>query len=259
MWWRGKATHASRRVALAAICEKPKKAGAFCCCKHIINSHTLYSQQVYKQAMLDLSFFSSRSLLRGIWQSPLPNSFLLAFSKLSRGEGSRKRKGDGRATADDKISSERWWNGMEWVGGDRVALGWDCWGNAANCRGWFAWRAYQNISIIKMLVMMHHKSRQMPPARGWNCTIWGRGEGAWLFGARCIGVWGSRDLPVLPAAFLMLFLLLLPSIQCKFQLLNADLWRAAYNLFFIIVFITPWPKKGAGRSFLTDWHWACTV
>lgn len=86
--------------------------------------------------------------------------------------------------------------------------------------------------------------------------------------AACVGcVGGSRDLPVLPAAFLMLFLslslsllLLLPSIQCKFQLLNADLWRAAYNLFFIIVFITPWPKKkGAGRSFLTDWHWACTV
>lgn len=130
MWWRGKATHASRRVALAAIYEKPKKAEAFCCCRHIINSNTLYSQQVYKQAMIDLSFFSSRSLLRGIWQSPLPYCFLLAFSKLSRGEGSRKRKGDGRATADDKISSERWWNGMEWVGGvwcgvAGIGLPWD--------------------------------------------------------------------------------------------------------------------------------------
>lgn len=52
------------------------------------------------------------------------------------------------------------------------------------------------------------------------------------------------DLPVQPAAFLVL--LLLPSIQCKFQLLNGDLWRAAYNLLFIIVFITPWPIEGGG-------------
>lgn len=91
----------ARRGDVGSNLRKAQKGrGVFCCCGHIINSYTLYSQQLRKQAMPDTSLdrtlsscFSFGSLLRGILQSTLPDCFLLGFLKLSRAGGVGDEKG----------------------------------------------------------------------------------------------------------------------------------------------------------------------